>query len=225
MRSIYKLTISSIAGILLSAGFAMAQTSTVNFFNPNNFICQALECGPPGALPGGTNRLVETSGENYFLQESIVINGKQLNHTIVRSRPDPSNGSVFVQESFTPGGAIQGATNTSSIDQLTFKQTINAAGGTVNMITRMDNLNIINKGTGAGQENMVGTEMNITQSITDTAQGLNTNTVTITPNVSTPALGDFNTTINQAVSDPATPGFSSTMTFQTGSPANVDQSF
>lgn len=27
----------------------MAQTSTVNFFNPNNFICQALVCGPPGA--------------------------------------------------------------------------------------------------------------------------------------------------------------------------------
>lgn len=220
MRPIYKLT-TAIAGILLSAGFAMAQTATVNFSNSGNVICQAIGCG----LPNGTNRLIETSGDNFFFQEQVNINGRVLNHMIIRSKPDPSDGSIFIQETFTPGGAIQGATNTSSIDQLTFKQTLIAAGATLNMLTRMDNLNIINKGTGAGQENMVGTEMNITQSITDTAQGLNTNTVTITPNVSTPALGDFNTTINQAVSDPATPGFSSTMTFQTGSPANVDQSF
>ncbi|MDC4225638.1 MAG: hypothetical protein MPW15_15680 [Candidatus Manganitrophus sp.] len=110
---------------------------------------------------------------------------------IVRSKPDPATGSVFNQESFTPGGAIQGATNTSSTDQLTFKQTMNATGGTVSVLTRMDNLNIINKGTGTGQENMVGTEMNITQSITDTAQGLNVNTVTITPNIDHTGIGRF----------------------------------
>lgn len=219
MRSIYKKTYLAMAGVLLSAGFAMAQTTTVNFASPT---CNtAATCG----LAGGTNRLTEVSGDNFFFQEAIVINGRQLNHMIVRSKPDPADGSVFIQETFTPGGAIQGATNTSSIDQLTFKQTMNATGGTVSVLARMDNLNIINKGTGTGQENMVGTEMNITQSITDTAQGLNVNTVTITPNISTPALGDFNTSINQAVSDPTTPGFSSTMTFQTGSPANVDQNF
>lgn len=219
MKSIYKKTYLAVAGVLLSAGFAMAQTTTVNFASPT---CNsAATCG----LAGGTNRLTEVSGDNFFFQEQIVINGKLLNHMIVRGKPDPATGSVFQQESFTPGGAIQGATNTSSTDQLTFKQTMNATGGTVSVLTRMDNLNIINKGTGTGQENMVGTEMNITQSITDTAQGLNTNTVTITPNTTTPALGDFNTNINQAVSDPTTPGFSSTMTFQTGSPANVDQNF
>jgi hypothetical protein len=219
MKPIYKKTVLAMAGVLLSAGFAMAQTTTVNFANPT---CNtAATCG----LAGGTNRLTEVSGDNFFFQEAIVINGKQLNHTIVRSKPDPSTGSVFMQETFTPGGAIQGATNTASTDQLTFKQTMNATGGTVSSLTRMDNLNIINKGTGTGQENMVGTEMNITQSITDTSQGLNTNTVTITPNTSTTALGDFNTSINQAVSDPTTPGFSSTMTFTTGQPAAVDQSF
>ncbi len=207
------------AAVLLSAGFAMAQTSTVNFANPT---CNtAATCG----LAGGTNRLTEVSGDNFFFQEAIVINGKQLNHTIVRSKPDPATGSVFQQETFTPGGAIQGATNTSSTDQLTFKQTMNATGGTVSVLTRMDNLNIINKGTGAGQENMVGTEINITQSITDVSQGLGTNIVTLTPNTTTPALGDFNTHIQQAVNDPATPGFTSTMTFDTGSPAAVDQSF
>jgi len=219
MKSIYKKTTLAMAGVLLSAGFAMAQTTTVNFASPT---CNsAATCG----LPNGTNRLTEVSGDNFFFQEAVVINGRQLNHTIVRSKADSGDGSIFVQETFTPGGAIQGSTNTASTDQLTFKQTMNATGGTVSMVTRMDNLNIINKGTGTGQENMVGTEMNITQSITDTAQGLNTNTVTITPNISTPALGDFNTNINQAVSDPTTPGFTSTMTFQTGSPANVDQSF
>lgn len=219
MRSIYKKTTLVMAGVLLSAGFAMAQTTTVNFASPT---CNTADtCG----LAGGTNRLTEVSGDNFFFQEQVTLNGKLLNHMIVRSKPDSSTGSVFIQETFTPGGAIQGATNTISIDQLTFKQTMNATGGTVSVLTRMDNLNIINKGTGAGQENMVGTEMNITQSITDVAQGLNTNTVTITPNISTPALGDFNTNINQAVSDPTTPGFTSTMTFQTGQPATVNQNF
>jgi hypothetical protein len=219
MKPIYKKTALALAGVLLSAGFAMAQTTTVNFASPT---CNtAATCG----LAGGTNRLTEISGDNFFFQEAIVINGRQLNHTIVRSKPDAATGSVFMQETFTPGGAIQGATNTASTDQLTFKQTMNATGGTVSVLTRMDNLNIINKGTGAGQENMVGTEMNITQNITDPSQGLNTNTVTITPNATTPALGDFNTSINQAVSDPTTPGFTSTMTFSTGQPAAVDQSF
>lgn len=219
MRSIYKKTTLAIAGVLLSAGFAMAQTTTVNFASPT---CNtAATCG----LPNGTNRLTEVSGDNFFFQEQVILNGKLLNHMIVRSKPDSSTDSVFIQETFTPGGAIQGSTNVSSIDQLTFKQTMNATGGTVSVLTRMDNLNIINKGTGTGQENMVGTEMNITQSITDAAQGLNTNTVTITPNISTPALGDFNTNINQAVSDPTTPGFTSTMTFQTGQPATVNQNF
>lgn len=219
MKSIYKKTYLALAGVLLSAGFAMAQTTTVNFANPT---CNtAATCG----LAGGINRLTEVSGDSFFFQEAVVINGKQLNHTIVRSKPDAATGSVFMQESFTPGGAIQGATNTSSIDQLTFKQTMNATGGTVSVTTRMDNLNIINKGTAAGQENMVGTEMNVDQSIVDPSNGLQTNVVTIRPNATTPALGDFNTTINQAVNDPTTPGFTSTMTFSTGQPAAVDQSF
>lgn len=219
MRSIYKKTALAVAGVLLSAGFAMAQTTTVNFASPT---CNSADtCG----LAGGTNRLTEVSGDNFFFQEAIIINGKEFNHMIVRSKPDAETGSVFMQETFTPGSAIQGSISTASTNQLTFKQTMEGTGGTVSVLTRMDNLNIINKGTGPGQENMVGTEINITQSITDTAQGLNTNTVTITPNTTTPALGDFNTSINQAVSDPTTPGFSSTMTFQTGQPAAVDQSF
>lgn len=224
MRSIYKITTLAIAGILLSAGLAMAQTNTVKFFNPNLATCQALECGPPGALPGGTNRLTETSGSSFFLQEQVTIGGKLLNHTIVQSKPDPSTGSVFVQESFTPGGAIQGATNTSSIDQLTFKQTMTATGGTVTTTAMMDNLTIITRGPG-GEPGLVGTEINIIQSITDTANGLTRNIVTITPNTATTATGDFNTHVDQAVSDPTTPGFSSTILFDTGSPATVNQSF
>lgn len=219
MKSIYKKTCLAMAGVLLSAGFAMAQTSTVNFASPT---CSTADtCG----LAGGTNRLTESSGDSFFFQEQLVLNGKLMNHMIVRSKPDAATGSVFSQESFTPGGAIQGATNTSSTDQLTFKQILQATGGTVNITTRMDNLNIINKGTGAGQENMVGTEMNITQSITDASNGLTRDLVTITPNTTTAALGDFNTHVDQAVTDPTTPGFSSTILFDTGSPATVNQNF
>lgn len=218
MRSIYKKTYLALAGVLLSAGFAMAQTSTVNFSSPT---CTTADtCG----IAGGTNRLTETSGTSFFFQEQVTIGGKLLNHMIVRSKPDPSTGSVFMQESFTPGGAIQGATNTSSIDQLTFKQTMTATGGTVSTTAKMDNLNIITRGTG-GEPGLVGTEMNISQSITDTTNGLTRNIVTITPNTTTAALGDFNTHVDQAVSDPATPGFSSTILFDTGSPATVNQSF
>ncbi|MBI3803168.1 MAG: hypothetical protein HY282_05335 [Nitrospirae bacterium] len=221
MKSIYKKTYLALAGVLLSAGFAMAQTTTVNFSSPT--CTTAATCG----LAGGTNQMIESSGDSFFFQEAVIINGKQLNHMIVRSKPDASTGSVFSQETFTPGGVVQGATNTISTDQLTFKQILNATGGTVNVTTRMDNLNIINKGTAAGQENMVGTEINITQSITDTVNGLTRNTVTITPNTTTAAAGDFNTHVDQAVSDPATPGFSSSILFDTGTPAvvTVNQNF
>ncbi|MDC4225637.1 MAG: hypothetical protein MPW15_15675 [Candidatus Manganitrophus sp.] len=64
MRSIYKKTSLAMAGVLLSAGFAMAQTTTVNFASPT---CNsAATCG----LAGGTNRLTEVSGDNFFFQEA-----------------------------------------------------------------------------------------------------------------------------------------------------------
>jgi|GEM_PF-4428226 len=219
MKSIYKKTYLAVAGVLLSAGFAMAQTSTVNFAPPT---CTTADtCG----LSGGTNRLLESSGDSFFFQEQLTLNGKLINHMIVRSKPDATTGAVFQQESFTPGGAIQGATNTVSTNQLTFKQVLTAGAGNVNVTARMDNLGIINKGTGAGQENMVGTGMNIDQSMTDATNGLTRDIVTIRPNTSTTITGNFVTHVDQAVSDPATPGFSSTILFDTGSPATVNQNF
>lgn len=219
MKSFYQSMVLAIGVLFLLSGLALAQTSTVNF---NNGSCTTVEtCG----LAGGTNRLIESSGDNFFFQEQIVLNGKMLNHTIVRGKPDGSTGAAFSQETFTPGGAIQGATNTASTDQLTFKQSLKAADGSVDSLVRMDNLNIINKGTGVGQENMVGTEINITQSIVDSSQGLNKNLVTLTPNTATAATGDFNTHIEQTMTDPTTSTFSSDLKFDTGAAATVNQSF
>lgn len=215
MRSFYRSTVLAIGMMLVISGLAMAQTTTFK-----SGCTTADACG----IAGGTNRLIESSGDNFFFQEQVVIGGKLLNHMIVRGKPDGTAGSTFSQETFTPGGAIEGATNTASTDQLTFKQSLVAAG-TVDSTVRMDNLNIINKGTGAGQENMVGTEINITQSIVDVSQGLNKNLVTLTPNVATTAPGDFNTHIEQTMTDPTTSTFSSDLKFDTGTAAVVNQSF
>ncbi|MFQ5587200.1 MAG: hypothetical protein ACE5F7_00030 [Nitrospiria bacterium] len=211
-------------GILFSAGMVEAQTTTS--FNDGTCASQAA-CG----LAGGTNRLFEAIGDNVFFQEQVTIGGQLLNHMIIRSKPDGSTGSEFIQETFTPGGAVTGATTTTSTNNITFKQSLKAAtdGGTattppvpsVDILVRMDNLNIINKGTGPGQEDMVGTNINITQSITDPGQGLTRNDLTLTPD----GTGGFNTHIDQLVTDPTTPGFSSSIVFDTGLPATVDQSF
>src|SRR5579871_3875189 len=106
MKSIYKKAYLAIAAVLLSGGVGMAQTSTttVNFASPT--CSSAATCG----VGGGTNQLFEVSGSSVFFQEQVTINGQLLNHMIIRSAPDQSTGSVFTQESFTPGGAIQGAT-------------------------------------------------------------------------------------------------------------------
>lgn len=205
----------AIGVISLTSGLAFAQTSTVNF---NNGTCSTLDtCG----ITGGTNRLIESSGSNFFFQEQVILNGKLLNHTIVRGTPDGSTGSTFAQESFTPGGAVQGATNTASTDALTFKQTLKAAG-TVDSTVRMDNLNIINR-TAEGMAN--SSEIQISQSITDPTFGLNKNLVTLTPNTATTATGDFVTHIEQTMTDPTNSAFSSDLKFDTGSAATVNQSF
>lgn len=215
MKSFYRSMIFAIGVISLTSGWAFAQTSTVNF---NNGACATLDtCG----IAGGTNRLIESSGSNFFFQEQVVLNGKLLNHTIVRGTPDGATGSSFTQESFTPGGAVQGATNTTSTDALTFKQTLKAAG-TVDSTVRMDNLNIINR-TAEGMAN--SSEIQISQSITDPTFGLNKNLVTLTPNTATTATGDFVTHIEQSMTDPTTSTFSSDLKFDTGTAATVNQSF
>lgn len=214
MKSFYRSMVLAMGVISLTSGLAFAQTSTVNF---NNGTCSTLDtCG----IAGGTNRLIESSGSNFFFQEQVVLNGKLLNHTIVRGTPDGSTGSSFTQESFTPGGAVQGATNTASTDALTFKQTLKAAG-TVDSTVQMDNLNIINR-TAAG---LVNGEIHIEQSITDPTFGLNKNLVRLTPNTTTTATGDFNTHIEQTMTDPTSPAFSSDLKFDTGTAATVNQSF
>ena len=201
--------------ISLTSGLVFAQTSTVNF---NNGTCTTLDtCG----ITGGTNRLIEQSGSNFFFQEQIVLNGQLLNHTIVRGTPDGTTGSSFSQESFTPGGAVQGATNTDSTNQLTFKQTLTAAG-TVDSTVRMDNLNIINK-TAEGMVN--SPNIQISQSITDPTFGLNKNLVTLTPNTGTTVTGDFIAHIEQSMTDPTSSAFSSDLKFDTGTAATVNQSF
>ena len=217
MKAFYRSMVLAVGIFFLLSGLALAQTSTVNF---NNGSCATVEtCG----ITGGTNRLIEQSGSNFFFQEQVVIAGKLLNHTIVRGTPDGSAGSSFSQETFTPGGAVQGATNTTSIDQLSFKQSVKA-GGTVDSLVRMDNLNIINRGTG-GETDLVGTEINVRQSIIDTTFGLNKNLVELKPNISTPATGDFTTHIEQTMTDPTTSTFSSDLKFDTGTAATVNQSF
>lgn len=218
-----------LAGILLSAGVSLAQTqtNTFNFAPPN--CADAGTCG----VAGGTNRLIESVGTEFFFQEQVAIqeNGteKLLNHMIIRSKPDGSNGSTFVQETFTPGGAIQGATNTTSTNQLTFKQTLKAAGDgagvpSVDVLVRMDNMNLINRTNEAG---LVGTEINISQKIVDAAQGLVKNELTLTPNTATPAAGDFITKIDQQLkdSDPTNTTFFSNIIFNTGSAAVITQGF
>src|SRR5581483_8912075 len=215
MKSFYRSMVLAIGVISLTSGLAFAQTTTVNF---NNGTCTTLDtCG----ITGGTNRLIEQSGSNFFFQEQIVLNGKLLNHTIVRGTPDGTTGSSFSQESFTPGGAIQGATNTDSTNQLTFKQTLTAAG-TVDSTVRMDNLNIINK-TAEGMVN--SPNIQISQSITDPTFGLNKNLVTLTPNTGTTVTGDFIAHIEQSMTDPTSSAFSSDLKFDTGTAATVNQSF
>src|SRR3569832_113198 len=183
MKSFYKSLILGMGGVLLLSGLAMAQTTRFN-----DGTCATLDtCG----LSGGTNRLIEQSGSNFFFQEQVVIGGKLLNHTIVRGIPDGATGSSFSQETFTPGGAVQGATNTASTDALTFKQTLKAAG-TVDSTDKMDNLGIINR-TAEGMVN--STKIHINQSITDPTFGLNINLVTLTPNTGTATTGDFVTHI------------------------------
>jgi hypothetical protein len=144
-----------------------------------------------------------------------------LNHTIVRGVPDGAGGSSFSQESFTPGGAVQGATNTASTDALTFKQSLKASG-TVDSTVRMDNLNIINR-TAEGMAN--SSEIHIEQSIIDPTFGLNKNLVRLTPNAATTTAGDFVTHIEQTMTDPTSPAFSSDLKFDTGAAATVNQSF
>ncbi len=213
MKSFSRMMVLAMGVTFLTSGLALAQTSTVNF---NNGTCTSVEtCG----VGGGTNQLIEQSGSNFFFQEQVVIGGKLLNHTIVRGAPDGATGSAFSQETFTPGGAVQSATNTDSIDQLTFKQSLKAAG-TVDSTTRMDNLGII-----AASEGLSGKEIHITQSITDATFGLNKNIVDLKPNTATPATGDFLTHIEQTMTDPTTSTFSSDLKFDTGTAATVNQSF
>jgi len=215
MKSFYRSMVLAVGVISLTSGLVFAQTSTVNF---NNGTCTTLDtCG----ITGGTNRLIEQSGSNFFFQEQIVLNGQLLNHTIVRGTPDGTTGSSFSQESFTPGGAVQGATNTDSTNQLTFKQTLTAAG-TVDSTVRMDNLNIINK-TAEGMVN--SPNIQISQSITDPTFGLNKNLVTLTPNTGTTVTGDFIAHIEQSMTDPTSSAFSSDLKFDTGTAATVNQSF
>ncbi len=205
-------------GIMLSVGLGEAQTTSFN----DGTCTTASTCGL-----GGTNQLFDISGSDVFFQESVTIGGQVLNHMIIRSAPDSGAGSVFEQETFTPGGAVTGATTTTSTNALTFRQNLSMTG--VDVLVRMDNLNIIDRtGTGVGgtgtleDASLVGTALNLNQSIVDTAQGLNVNTITLTPDGTT---NGFITSINQTVLDPTTAGFSSIIDFDTGTAAVVTQSF
>ncbi len=216
MKTKIKILGAMTLGVLLSAGMAEAQTTT---FNDGTCNSQAT-CG----VTGGTNRLFENTGDNVFFQEQVSIGGQLLNHMIIRSKPDGSAGSEFIQETFTPGGAVTGATTTTSTNNITFKQSLKAATDgagvpSVDVLVRMDNLNIIAR-TGT-EADLVGTNINVTQNIVDASQGLVRNELTLTPD----GTGGFNTSIDQLVNDPALPGFSSSILFDTGSPAVVDQSF
>ncbi len=216
MKSKFKILGVLSLGILLSAGMVEAQTTS---FNDGTCNSQAT-CG----ITGGTNRLFESVGDSTFFQEQVVIGTELLNHMIIRSKPDGSTGSEFIQETFTPGGAITGATTTTSTNNITFKQSLKAATDSlgvpsVDVLVRMDNLNIIAR-TGT-EADLVGTDINVTQSILDPSQGLDRNDLTLTPD----GTGGFTTSIDQLVSDPGTPGFSSSILFDTGSPAVVNQNF
>lgn len=200
-------------GIILSA--TMGEAQTVSF---NDGTCDSKNT----CSLGGGNEIFDSNGTDLFFQESITIDNVLMNHMIIRSKPDSGSGSIFEQETFTPGGAITGSTSTTSTNALTFRQNISMTG--VSVLVRMDNLGIIDTTvTGTAEDRtLVGTDINLTQSIVDTEQGLTVNSITLTPDGT---VNGFNTNLLQTITDPTTPGFQSTIDFDTGSAAVVTQTF
>jgi hypothetical protein len=214
-----KVTGWMIAVLLLSVGFAHAQTNTLTFDNGG--------CGTQAACSKGTpipnTSLVQIDGPRFLFYERTMLNGTEHTHMIIRDRGDASGG-FFQQESFTKGNGFFVETNQSSIGAVTFRQFLNVPGN-VQDIT-MDNLSLMARGPGI----MVANQLSVMQNITDPLHGLVINRITMTPrNNTAPVSTDFGVFPDLLIHVDQTMtgvnGFNATVNFDVGQQITPRQTF
>jgi hypothetical protein len=211
-----------VAFLLLSAGFAEAQSNTLTFDNGACGSIASCSKGTPAPNQFPFNQL-QIDGAHFWFYERTTIGGQDLTHMIIRDKGDVSGGA-FQMEQFTRGNGFFQETNLSSIGQVTFRQFINVAGH-VSDVT-MDALNLIARPAGT----TIANQLSVMQNITDPLFGLITNRIVLTPrNLTAPASTDFgaNTDFVTHVDQTMTGanGFTSTTNFDVGQPITPKQTF